>query len=468
MRCLTLANALQEKGWTCAFASTDESQETVPALKNSGFSTVTPETALAGQTKYDVILFDHYFLSAPDEQKFKAIATHIFVIDDLADRPHICDALLDQTFGRTSDDYKDLIPTGTPVYTGSRYALLRPQFNKQRADSLTRREKLGGVVNRILVLISGSDPDSVTIRVLKSLTSLKTMPAIDVVLPSGGDNHAKAEEIRKQHPDKITLHRNVIDMASLMSAADLCIGAGGTASWERCCLGLPTALIQIADNQKFVARNLEAAGAIKFLGLQETLTTQSIAASIEHLINTPAEITSMSQKSAALCDGLGAQRIADIIDGILAISLRPLRKEDSDTLYQWQSEPDARRYSRNPAAPTLAEHKNWMDSFLKRTESFGYIVSDGTQPAGFVRIDPAKDGYEVSILIGTASRGKGIALRALNLLAAAHPEKPLKAYIYPENTASLALFRHAGYVKGGENWFTKAPLDSLEFRRASL
>ncbi len=456
IRCLTLADTLAKAGWNCVFASSDETTRTVPAILTAQYEHIAPEQ-ITTQTVVDLLIVDGYQFDAAYEQSLRHHVKKIFVIDDMTDRQHDCDLLMDQTHGREAQDYKSLVPPGCMIFTGAQYALLRPQFAQARDAALIARKTRAGKIERILILISGSDPDGVTLKALEAVTQLKTMPAVDVIIRRDAAIYAQADKIRAAHADKIRFLENVADMATLMTQADLCIGAGGTASWERCCLGLPTVLIEIADNQKFVAKNLAKAGAVKYLGPHEKLSSNTIAENIEWLMDHPHEVIAMSQKAASLCDGQGTRRIASILNSMLNISLRPLTKADSDILYQWQTEPDARRYSRNPAVPTPAEHENWMGSFLKKTGSFGYIILDGAEPAGFVRLDALSQdaGYEVSILVGRTFQGKSIALRALNLLIQNHPEKSLKAYIYPENTASLTLFRNAGFAQDGQNWYIK-------------
>jgi UDP-2,4-diacetamido-2,4,6-trideoxy-beta-L-altropyranose hydrolase len=311
IRCIALADAFKQKGWSCAIAASAESKKTVPTLLSSGFSIISPED-LDEQPDSDLIVVDGYQYNKPYETSLRNKTKKLVVIDDLPDKPHDCDFLIDQTYGRAKDDYALLVPAHCVILAGAGYALVRPSFAKYRSQSLHRRA--GGGVSRILIFLSGSDPNGVTLKALKAVVLLKKIPKIDVILQSSSPFHAEALILRNRYPDKIHLLENILNMAELMEQADLCIGAGGTANWERCCLGLPAIIIEIADNQKQIAANLADAGAIVNLGWHETLTPQEIALAIQALMNDPAQVMDMSAKSSKICDGLGAKRVTETIE----------------------------------------------------------------------------------------------------------------------------------------------------------
>lgn len=313
IRSLTLAQALKGHGWTCIFACSKETSATVPLLLEAGFP-VTDSEAISEQLHADILVIDGYQFEKTYETSLRGIAKKILAIDDLANKPHDCDILIDQTYGRVESDYRALVPDHCKILTGSQFALLRSPFAEKRAEALRRRT---GSISRILIFISGSDPHGVTIKALRAITLLKNMPLIDVVIPSAAPFYAKADGIRAAHPDKIRFLENVSNMAELMTQADLCIGAGGTASWERCCLGLPALIIEIADNQKLIASSLAAAGAVVNLGWHEGITDKMLAAALEKLLPDRDLLLDMSAKALKICDGLGAERIVHAIEDIL-------------------------------------------------------------------------------------------------------------------------------------------------------
>jgi len=308
MRCLTLADALNEHGWRCGFACGEETIDTVPALGRSNHRLV----ELDSISDIDMLVVDHYGLDAVFEKSCRQSARRILVIDDLADRPHDCDILLDQTFGRKAAEYANLVPADCTVLTGSKYALVRSMFASTRPQALERRAA-NGDIKRILVSLGSTDPDNVTSMVLKSLSGLAKAVKIDVVLGSNAPHLSGVQALAETLPLDITVHVDCRDMAERNRIADLAIGAAGSSSWERCCLGLPTLMIVIADNQERIAVELDSAGAAINLGLSSAIGEQDITSAIENLMNNPEKLNDMSARAAALCDGRGAERVINEI-----------------------------------------------------------------------------------------------------------------------------------------------------------
>jgi RimJ/RimL family protein N-acetyltransferase len=258
----------------------------------------------------------------------------------------------------------------------------------------------------------------------------------------------------------VEFHTQVTDMASLMTHADLAIGAAGTSSWERCCLGLPSLVVVMADNQRMVAAELENAGAAIVLGWHEIVNAANIADRIAELMPNPERLLAMSVNTAAICDGHGAARIVAQLDPPRArdgepVSLRPMNAADGDLLLGWQSHPMTRRYFNNPCIPTPLEHRRWLAHRLRSETCLLNLIMHGNRPAGMVRLD-RKPGestheiFEVSILIDPGAHGQGLGSAALELIRLLIPDAVFEARVNPENTASIALFLSAGYVQQGD------------------
>ncbi|EME70302.1 spore coat polysaccharide biosynthesis protein [Paramagnetospirillum caucaseum] len=297
MRCLTLAGELARRGAQCLFAAAPGTEELVPALP---YPVVPPERLPFGAA---LAVVDHYGIGAAEEARIRGMSRAVMVIDDLPTRRHHCDLLLDQTHGRRAGEYRDLVPHGGIVLAGADYALLRPQFAEARPASLARRD---GSLRRILVSLGGTDPDNVTLRVLDAIAASGLEVAVDVVMGAKAP-HLETVLARAAAMAGARVLVGTGDMAGLMAGADLAIGAGGTTTWERCCLGLPTLMLVIADNQKDVVRLVSGAGA----ALEATPAT--IAGQLRHLAARPPILLSLSKAAAGLCDGLGAARTADAL-----------------------------------------------------------------------------------------------------------------------------------------------------------
>lgn len=308
MRCLTLADALMERGWHCSFACGEETIDTIPLLGRSSHRLVKPNST----EDCTLLVVDHYGLDAAFEKSCRPFVKHILVIDDLTNRPHDCDLLLDQTFGRDAAEYAKLVPDDCTVLTGSKYALLRPMFSTTRPPALAARAAKGNI-SRVLVSLGSTDPDNVTSTVLESLSRLSNPVKVDVVLGRNAPYLAHVQALTETLSLDITLFVDCDNMAERYRIADLAIGAAGSSSWERCCLGLPTLMIVIADNQQKIAVELAEAGAAINLDKAKNLGWRQITTAIEGLMSTPEVMRVMSAKAAALCDGCGTQRVLDRI-----------------------------------------------------------------------------------------------------------------------------------------------------------
>jgi UDP-2,4-diacetamido-2,4,6-trideoxy-beta-L-altropyranose hydrolase len=320
MRCLTLADGMRRNGWDCRFAVAPGSLEAAPALAESGLPVLqltdkSPDALFALTGPCDLLVIDNYGLAADFESACRSWSRWLMVIDDLANRAHRCDILLDQTLGRLPKDYAQLVPAQTTILIGPDYALLRPQFAQYRERSLRRRAK-GGRLGRILISLGGADPNDVTGRILDGIRQA-TGRRLHLDIVSGAFGLSDATRQRASESNISVLH-HVAMMADLMTEADLAIGAGGMTSWERCCVGLPTLLVITADNQRGVALGLADAGAAHLLGWHAEITADGVAAAITDIEHEPETLKAMSAAAAGLCDGRGAERVMGQIETLAA------------------------------------------------------------------------------------------------------------------------------------------------------
>lgn len=323
MRCLSLAHGLIGRGWRCTFAGTAETQRLVKAMTTSGTgflevgnddpSALIDRLAVAHGTA-DTMIVDHYGLDKVFETESRRLAKLIVCIDDLADRSHDCDILLDQSLGRKAEDYQSLVPSGTLVLTGPSYALLRPEFARLRPAALARRARPPEKSTRVFMAFGATDAHDMTSKALRALSSFDPERwEIDVVLSSRAQ-HLNAVRAMIAGRHNVTLHIDSQKVADLMANADLALGAGGGTTLERCSLGLPALVVTTAENQDLQSRCLEQAGAAIVLGDHDTVTEDAIRAAVSTLIANPSMRAKMSECAASLCDGGGVQRVVESIE----------------------------------------------------------------------------------------------------------------------------------------------------------
>lgn len=255
----------------------------------------------------DWLVVDHYALDHRWEQSLQPNYRKLMVIDDLADRSHECDLLIDQNLGRQGEDYKKLVSSDCQVLAGPRYALLRPEFSELRAYSLQRR--LQPVLRNILITMGGVDKPNATSLVLQTLKHCR-LPAdcrISVVMGQQAPWLSQVQALAQELPWPTEVLVNIDDMAQRMADSDLAIGAAGGTSWERCCLGLPAVMIVLADNQESGAHALQKMGAAHLLGRLDEVEMQ-LPIVINELVS-PQRLHDMSHAAAELIDGLGVERV---------------------------------------------------------------------------------------------------------------------------------------------------------------
>lgn len=343
MRCLTLAKELSLLGAQCQFISREHEGNIVKYIESSGFNChllppvyskkdsdavgyalwlgcsqqqdASESQAIIDKYKPDWLIVDHYGLDIDWESRIKASVGKMMVIDDLADRKHQCDLLLDQNLGRSSQDYQTLIPAHCRQLYGPQFALLRPEFFQHREISLARRKT--GKCESILITMGGIDKDNITLLILDALKHSNLPPGchINVVMGAMAPGIAQVEKAAALMPCKTKVLVGVNDMARLMAESDLAIGAAGSTAWERCALGMPTIMVVIAENQYVIAKQLEEKGACLVIWKPEQIN-ETVPALLTGLMTHKDTMLKLAQVCAEMTDGAGVRRVTEAMSNI--------------------------------------------------------------------------------------------------------------------------------------------------------
>jgi UDP-2,4-diacetamido-2,4,6-trideoxy-beta-L-altropyranose hydrolase len=319
MRCLSLASTLNARGVQIAFACAQGSVDLVPALGRSGFEVLDADGPRdipcpkhwAGPP--DAIFIDLYQSDRADETALRANAKIIAVIEDLPERIHDCDLLVDQGFKRSKQDYLGRVPAHTNLLLGAHMVPLRPAFARRRTEALKRRQTVSSP-ERVLIAMGLTDLDGISARMARIVRRELPNARIDVILgPTAPSLEILTDWARDD--DHMSVLVDVDDMADYMSAADLAIGAGGGTALERCVLGLPSILLVLADNQRIAAQALAEDGAVLMVD-----TTAEPELEVAHLLQTltPTSLRHLALNAASVCDGRGAEHIADALLQLVA------------------------------------------------------------------------------------------------------------------------------------------------------
>jgi UDP-2,4-diacetamido-2,4,6-trideoxy-beta-L-altropyranose hydrolase len=337
MRCLTLADALFKKGINIRFIcrylpdslhsmlekssheivllpesiQTDSADELAHSHFLGVSQTVDAKDTLEALSDrlWDWVIVDHYGIDARWHEVLRKVTKQIMVIDDIADRTHDCELLLDQNlYSDMQSRYNNRVSIECCQLIGPSYCLLRQEFSELRRKLRSRT----GKVERILVFFGGIDPDNYTGRSIEVIQSLGMTVHVDVVI--GGDNPHLMSIKEICEASGYDLHIQTPRMGELMASADLALGAGGSASWERCCLGLATISVAFAENQFDIAHALHDVGACVFLGDGRSVTQEKIKETLSKLVYDSQKLNDMSNNAYSLVDGIGTERVCEAIE----------------------------------------------------------------------------------------------------------------------------------------------------------
>jgi UDP-2,4-diacetamido-2,4,6-trideoxy-beta-L-altropyranose hydrolase len=254
---------------------------------------------------FDWVVVDHYALDARWHGLVRRAAGRLLAIDDLADRQLDCDILVDQNLQNAPDRYDRLLPEGCSKLIGPKYALLREAFERLRPAALARSVP---IEPRIVVFMGGVDMPGVTWAVLQAIdyAALDSLP-VEVVANSTNPRYRQILEWCATHTTAV--HHDLVDMAELFARSDLAIGAFGASTWERCCLGVPSLAITIADNQRPIAQAVASAGLAVLYGDVANLETSRLAEQLSALAEDRPRRAVLKTVCSAIVDGRGAQRV---------------------------------------------------------------------------------------------------------------------------------------------------------------
>ena len=473
MRCLTLADALTKSGLSAHFVSRQlpDYLKSLLLARHHGFTLIGSDAdppsargelahadwlgttqqrdaeqtlAVLAGSSWAWLIVDHYALDYRWEKSLRHVVGKIAVIDDIADRMHDCDVLLDQNYYENATErYAELLPKSCVVLLGPAYALLREEFRELREEAKAR----SGTVKRVLVFFGGADKEDFTTRAVQALAMLRLPDLmVDVVVGQQHPHLASIQNICASNA--FSFHVQTSQIGALMLAADLAIGAGGIALWERCCLGLPTFVIPTAENQKKQTVHAANVGLIYAPQLDRD-DTEEIGTHFQILLQNPSLIRSMSKSAMAFVDGSGVRRGANRLIGNL-IHIRHASFEDSLNLFTWRNQAYVREVSRNKTEIQWDQHQKWLNSVMISEDKHLLIGEISGNPVGVVRFDIVDEVAEVSIYLVSKEIGHGLGAALLGnaekwLVKNISKIRRIDAIVLDGNNASKNLFLNAGY-----------------------
>jgi UDP-2,4-diacetamido-2,4,6-trideoxy-beta-L-altropyranose hydrolase len=337
MRCLTLAEELHKTDTTVEFITRNHLGNIDNQIKGEGFKVYSlpspnrrklqcaltkyehwlgvkqnidaDETiqVLKGR-KIDWLVIDHYAIDHNWESKLRPYVKKIMVIDDLANRKHDCDLLLDQNYIRNKNRYDHLVAPNTIRLLGLKYVLLKKYF----IENTNSRTQINSI-KRIFIFFGGADLDNLTTLAIRSLSrsGLKHL-LVDVVIGLANPHQVELKKEIKKYPN-IKLHIQIDNIAKIMSKADIGLGSGGSVTWERISIGLPSIVVTTANNQVAFIRELDKDGYVKWIGNAYQIDEDFFYNILSEVVRNPHWLILQAQKGQKLIDGMGVKRISNAL-----------------------------------------------------------------------------------------------------------------------------------------------------------
>ncbi len=460
MRCVALAQAWQDAGGEVVFAMA-QSTPAIEARLRSEHIKIVGLQAMAGSRQDAIqaadlaqshqaswVVVDGYQFDDEYQDGIKQTGLNLLFVDDIGHCAHYsADLVLNQNVHAQEQSYRHR-EAHTRLLLGTRYAMLRREFAPWRQW----RREFTSTAHKVLVTMGGSDPDNGTKRVIESLPLVRVNGLeIKILVGNSNPHYSSLENAVNQSSVAVGLLRDARNLPELMAWADVAISAAGSTCWELCLLGLPALLIDLAENQRPVAEELNRLGAAIHLGSTKNITSGKIADKLQALILSMELRTKMSERARGLVDGDGAGRVVSAIESA-SLRLRRATKNDCQLLWEWANDPEVRSVSFSTDPIPWERHLQWFNAKLEDPRAVLYLAIDpeGT-PIGHVRYQIEGERAAVSISLAKSWRGKGLGRAILAMatedLLRTTPATVVDAFVKPVNTISLQLFTRAGYSR---------------------
>jgi UDP-2,4-diacetamido-2,4,6-trideoxy-beta-L-altropyranose hydrolase len=471
-RCRSLADALTELGAEVVFVARPGD---APFLTGFGGAVCWLQTGdgdagndvreMAGALKYfapDWVVVDHYRLDAGWHMAVRAaMGARVLVIDDLADRPLAPDLLVDHNLNAdVSQKYAGRVEASARCLLGARFALLEPAYAKATRCTPAHHARSIGI------FMGGSDPRNACALALRACREGAGFEGDIEIVSSRLSPHFDALSVLCSHWPRTRLLSDLPDLRAFFARHDLQVGAGGGAALERCCIGAPTVGLAVASNQLASLPSMQAQGAIVWVradvppesvpdfSLDGVLETR-LGHAVRQLLDDPGARERLSERSRALVDGRGANRVAAVMDLAAGGPLIPrgARVGDEALLLGWANDPATRANAFQPRAVTVQEHRDWFQARLADRQGCRlWILEAGNRvPVAQVRFDIQPDGWQISYSVDAAFRGWGVGRKALEAvllpLRRKQPEACLTARVMLHNHASARIFEQLGFSR---------------------
>ena len=462
MRCLALGQAWKDAGGKTILITACKNDNFLERLREEDFFIHSipepyPEKSDWNHTRNIInnypnawIVLDGYHFDSTFQKWIKETNHQLLVIDDMAHLNHYhSDIILNQNLHANKLDYN--CESNSKLLLGTKYVLLRREFLKWRGWKRRNPE----AASKILVTLGGSDPDNVTLKVIKALQQAKAS-GLEALIIAGGNNphYDKLQSAIRNLKCSFRLERNVTNIPELMAWSDVAISAGGITVWESAFMGLPSIILILFANQHPIAEELDKAGMAVNLRWHKDISTEDIAQVLLKLLPESGRREEMSRCGQELVDGEGISRVLMFLKGEM-LRLRPVREDDCKLLWEWVNDPGVRASAFTSDPIPWEEHVKWFKYKLQDPNCYIFIVFDEQDTSiGQARFDSLENGQaKIDVSIDKQKRELGYGSLIINMavkeLLSLTSIRSVHAFIKPQNKNSISAFKKAQFNKYG-------------------
>jgi len=464
MRCLSLAQAWKDAGGRVVFITACQNEGLFQRLQEEELDIHLLARSYPDASDWDYtknllatypnawVVLDGYHFDEAYQQRVKEAGYPMLVIDDMALLKHYyADIVLNQNLHAEQLQYS--CEPYTCLLLGTRYVLLRREFLAWRGW----KREIPEVARRVLVTLGGSDPENHTLRVIRAIQQVD-VPALEATVVIGASNPSTDVLEAEVKQSRVPMHLiyDAQDMLELIAWADVAVSSAGTTIWELLFLGTPILALVWADNQQWVAEQLEQQQLGKNLGWVANIQDELLAETISLLMKDVRLRVKMSNNARQIVDGRGGRRVINFMQEIRShrLRLRPATLEDCRLLWEWANDPVARRASFSLECISWEDHIRWFRTKLSDQSCYFYVLlSEEDAPIGQMRFDTSSNEAEINVSVAPNYRSRGYGARGIRIASKCLFQETditrIYAHIKPDNDASIRAFTEAGYRVSG-------------------
>ncbi len=471
MRALCLAQGAKTHGWEVALYTCCQIKELLARFENEGIIInhlqdpfdLDPIKRMLKEKETDWVVLDGYDFDSGYQKAVKSMGHNLAVMDDYVHLDHYyADLIINQNFGAERLSYP--AEPYTKFLLGTKYVLLRSEFLRYEGH----KKHIPVIARKVLVSMGGADEGNVSLKVLDAIERINSPLEVKIVLGAANPHHELIGDRAAKSNHRVTIHKDVLDMAPLMAWADVAVSAGGTTMWELAFMGVPAILIIVASNQENVVNALASEG-LPSAGWADHVDEASIKELLLDLLNDKNRRHYLSDKGKKMIDGQGAARLINYFKKMrveAALTIRKAEPKDIDVIYKLANEEEVRKYSFNQRNITSEEHREWFHGKLENENVLFLVAEADNLFIGQTRFDIDNEAV-ISISLKSEYRNSGIGAmvleKAIACLKSVRPDiVMIKAFVKKGNTASRRFFEKSRFKAAVETTIKNQP--AVEYR----